>query len=159
MSKPVVLMILDGWGINPECNNNAACQSKTPNLDRLFATCSHASLKCSGEAVGLPDGQQGNSEVGHLNLGAGRVVYQDLLRITRAIEDGSFEQNEAFVKLVNRLKRDGKALHLMGLLSDGGVHSHQNHLYALLQMAKNAGLEKVYVAVIMPWTVINVGNV
>ena len=149
MSKPVVLMILDGWGINPECNNNAACQSKTPNLDRLFATCSHASLKCSGEAVGLPDGQQGNSEVGHLNLGAGRVVYQDLLRITRAIEDGSFEQNEAFVKLVNRLKRDGKALHLMGLLSDGGVHSHQNHLYALLQMAKNAGLEKVYVHAFM----------
>lgn len=149
MSKPVVLMILDGWGINADCTNNAACQSKTPALDRLFATCSHASLKCSGEAVGLPDGQQGNSEVGHLNLGAGRVVYQDLLRITRAIEDGSFEQNEAFVKFVNRLKRDDKALHLMGLLSDGGVHSHQNHLYALLQMAKNAGLEKVYVHAFM----------
>lgn len=149
MSKPVVLMILDGWGINDDCTNNAACQSRTPSLDKLFATCSHASLACSGEAVGLPDGQQGNSEVGHLNLGAGRVVYQDLLRITRDIESGGFEKNEAFVKLVNRLKAEDKALHLMGLLSDGGVHSHQNHLYALIQMAKNAGLKKVYVHAFM----------
>lgn len=149
VSKPVVLMILDGWGINHDCTNNAACQSKTPTLDKLFATCSHASLKCSGEAVGLPDGQQGNSEVGHLNLGAGRVVYQDLLRITRDIEDGGFEKNDAFVKLIHRLKAEDKALHLMGLLSDGGVHSHQNHLYALLQIAKNVGLEKVYVHAFM----------
>lgn len=149
MSKPVVLMILDGWGINPSCDNNAACLAKTPHLDALFATCSHARLLCSGEAVGLPDGQQGNSEVGHLNLGAGRVVYQDLLRISRDIADGSFEQNAAFVQLMIRLKEEGRALHLMGLLSDGGVHSHQEHLYALLKMAKHMGLEKVYVHAFM----------
>lgn len=149
MTKPVVLMILDGWGINPECSNNAACQSQTPRLDALFATCSHATLLCSGEAVGLPDGQQGNSEVGHLNLGAGRIVYQDLLRISRAIDDGSFEQNDAFVRMMTRLKENDQALHLMGLLSDGGVHSHQDHLYALLKMAKNMGLEKVYVHAFM----------
>ena len=147
--KPVVLMILDGWGINPVCTFNAACQAETPNLDELFATCSHAQLLASGEAVGLPDGQQGNSEVGHLNLGAGRVVYQDLLRITRDIQNNDFEKNEAFVSLLNRLKKDDRALHLMGLLSDGGVHSHQNHLYALLQMAKNVGLSKVYVHAFM----------
>ncbi|MDO4281034.1 MAG: 2,3-bisphosphoglycerate-independent phosphoglycerate mutase [Peptococcaceae bacterium] len=149
MSKPVVLMILDGWGINPDCINNAACQAKTPALDHLFATCSHAQLLCSGEAVGLPDGQQGNSEVGHLNLGAGRVVYQDLLRINRDIQDGSFEDNPAFKKMMTRLKAEGKALHLLGLLSDGGVHSHQDHLYALLDMAKNCGLEKVFVHAFM----------
>lgn len=149
MTKPVVLMILDGWGINPECSNNAACQSQTPRLDALFATCSHATLLCSGEAVGLPDGQQGNSEVGHLNLGAGRIVYQDLLRISRAIDDGSFEQNDAFIRMMTRLKENDQALHLMGLLSDGGVHSHQDHLYALLKMAKNMGLEKVYVHAFM----------
>lgn len=149
MTKPVVLMILDGWGINQDCTNNAACQAKTPRLDALFSTCSHAQLLCSGEAVGLPDGQQGNSEVGHLNLGAGRVVYQDLLRISRDIADGSFEKNEAIVNLMSRLKNDGHALHLMGLLSDGGVHSHQDHLYALLNMAKKMGLEKVYVHAFM----------
>ena len=149
MNKPVVLMILDGWGINPDCDNNAACLAKTPHLDALFATCSHAKLLCSGEAVGLPDGQQGNSEVGHLNLGAGRVVYQDLLRISRDIADGSFEQNAAFVQLMTRLKEEGRALHLMGLLSDGGVHSHQEHLYALLKMVKHMGLEKVYVHAFM----------
>ena len=149
MTKPVVLMILDGWGINPDCTNNAACLAKTPRLDALFAECPHATLACSGEAVGLPDGQQGNSEVGHLNLGAGRVVYQDLLRITRDIQDGSFEKNPAFVRMMTRLKEEDHALHLMGLLSDGGVHSHQEHLYALLEMAKNFGLTKVYVHAFM----------
>lgn len=149
MTKPVVLMILDGWGINPDCTNNAACLAKTPRLDALFAECPHATLACSGEAVGLPDGQQGNSEVGHLNLGAGRVVYQDLLRITRDIQDGSFEKNPAFVRMMTRLKEEDRALHLMGLLSDGGVHSHQEHLYALLEMAKNFGLTKVYVHAFM----------
>lgn len=149
MNKPMVLMILDGWGINSSCDNNAVCQAKTPVLDSLFARCAHAKLLCSGEAVGLPNGQQGNSEVGHLNLGAGRVVYQDLLRISRDIADGSFEKNVAFVRMMTRLKKEGHALHLMGLLSDGGVHSHQEHLYALLAMAKNMGLQQVYVHAFM----------
>lgn len=149
MTKPVVLMILDGWGINPDCTNNAVCQAKTPVLDGLLADRPHASLRCSGEAVGLPEGQQGNSEVGHLNLGAGRVVYQDLLRISRDIADGRFDENPAFTAMMERLKAEGRALHLMGLLSDGGVHSHQDHLYALLALAKKKGLEKVYVHAFM----------
>lgn len=149
MTKPVVLTILDGWGINTSCDNNAACQAVTPVLDGLFASCPHAKLLCSGEAVGLPAGQQGNSEVGHLNLGAGRVVYQDLLRITRDIASGAFNENPAFVQLANNIKARGGALHLMGLLSDGGVHSHQEHLFALLEMAKKLGLEKVYVHAFM----------
>lgn len=149
MTKPMVLMILDGWGINPDCANNAVCQAKTPRLDALFASCPHATLLCSGEAVGLPDGQQGNSEVGHLNLGAGRVVYQDLLRISRDIADGSFEKNPVFLQMMTRLKDEDRALHLMGLLSDGGVHSHQEHLYALLAMAKHMGITKVYVHAFM----------
>ncbi len=149
VNKPVVLMILDGWGINPECENNAACQAHTPALDKLFATCSHAKLSCSGEAVGLPDGQQGNSEVGHLNLGAGRIVYQDLLRIDRDIRSGAFEENGLFLALMNNLKETNHDLHLMGLLSDGGVHSHQNHLYALLKLAKKCGLKDVYVHAFM----------
>lgn len=149
MSKPVVLAILDGWGINPSCDSNAACQAVTPVLDGLFASCPHAKLLCSGEAVGLPEGQQGNSEVGHLNLGAGRVVYQDLLRITKDIREGVFSNNEAFQNLLDGIKARNGALHLMGLLSDGGVHSHQDHLYALLEMAKKAGVERVYVHAFM----------
>lgn len=149
MNKPMVLMILDGWGINPDCENNAVCQAKTPELDALFARCSHAKLLCSGEAVGLPNGQQGNSEVGHLNLGAGRIVYQDLLRISRDIADGSFEKNDVLLEMMTRIRENGYALHLMGLLSDGGVHSHQDHLYALLAMAKKMGIEKVFVHAFM----------
>lgn len=149
MSKPVVLAILDGWGIRENCENNAACMANTPCLDALFAKYPHATLECSGEAVGLPDGQQGNSEVGHLNLGAGRVVYQDLLRIDKDIREGLFEENKAIRDLMEKLKSNGCALHLMGLLSDGGVHSHQEHLYALLQMAKKLGLSKVYVHAFM----------
>lgn len=149
MSDLVTLMILDGWGIRQDCENNAVCQANTPHLDALFAQCPHATLACSGEAVGLPDGQQGNSEVGHLNLGAGRVVYQDLLRISRDIESGAFEKNPAFVAMMQRLAKEDKALHLMGLLSDGGVHSHQNHLYALVEMAKHMGVKKVYIHAFM----------
>lgn len=149
MNKVTVLCILDGWGISPECDNNAVYQAKTPHLDALFDQCSHATLLCSGEAVGLPDGQQGNSEVGHLNLGAGRIVYQDLLRISRDIKSGAFEKNEAFMKMMERLIQEDKALHLMGLLSDGGVHSHQDHLYALVAMAKKMGLKKIYIHAFM----------
>lgn len=149
MSRPVVLMILDGWGINPDCTNNAACQADTPALDYLFDTCPHATLACSGEAVGLPDGQQGNSEVGHLNLGAGRIVYQDLLRIDRDIRSGTFEQQTIILQMMKRLKSENCALHLMGLLSDGGVHSHQNHLYALIKLAKKCGIENVYIHAFM----------
>ncbi len=149
VAEPVVLMILDGWGIAEPGPGNAVTQAKTPMLDRLFEENPHASLACSGEAVGLPVGQQGNSEVGHLNLGAGRVVYQDLLRIERDVASGAFKENEAFRTLMMGLKNDGKALHLMGLLSDGGVHSHQKHLYALLEMAQEIGLNDVYIHAFM----------
>lgn len=149
VTEPVVLMILDGWGIAEPGPGNAVIQAKTPTLDRLFMENPHATLACSGEAVGLPAGQQGNSEVGHLNLGAGRVVYQDLLRIERDVTSGAFKENHAFRSLMMNLKNSGKSLHLMGLLSDGGVHSHQKHLYALLEMAKEIGLDAVYIHAFM----------
>lgn len=149
VAEPVVLMILDGWGIAEPGPGNAVTQAETPILDRLFKENPHATLACSGEAVGLPAGQQGNSEVGHLNLGAGRVVYQDLLRIERDVASGAFKENAAFRALMTRLKKDNKALHLMGLLSDGGVHSHQKHLYALIEMANEIGLDKVYIHAFM----------
>ncbi len=143
--RPVALVILDGWGINPECEGNAVCQADTPNLDRLFEKYPHARLGASGEAVGLPDGQMGNSEVGHLNIGAGRVVYQEFTRITKSIKDGDFFSNAVLTGAVDRVKETGGTLHLMGLLSDGGVHSHIGHLYALLELAKRQGLEDVCV--------------
>lgn len=145
MNRPVVLMILDGWGLAPEGPYNAAKLANTPTLDRLFKECAHASLACCGETVGLPTGQQGNSEVGHLNLGAGRIVYQDLLRIENDIKTGSYLKNETFNELMDATKKSGKKLHLMGLLSDGGVHSHQNHLYELIKLARNKGLTEVYI--------------
>ena len=145
MSEKALLVILDGWGIAPDSKVNAFTQASTTHLDYLLAHYPHCQLACSGEAVGLPEGQQGNSEVGHLNLGAGRVVYQELLRIQRAIADGSFYQNEAFVELFKKVKEKNSALHLMGLVSDGGVHSHENHLFALLKLAKDFGLTKVYI--------------
>ena len=141
--RPVVLMILDGWGINPACENNAVCQADTPNLDNLFNNFPHTRIGASGPDVGLPDGQMGNSEVGHLNLGAGRVVYQDLTRISRSIEDGSLTTNAALNNAISTLKASGGKLHLRGLLSDGGVHSHNSHLYALIAMAKQAGINKI----------------
>lgn len=146
LKAPVALVILDGWGIGkPDDPNNAVAVGKTPNMDALAAKYPNAKLKCSGEAVGLPDGQMGNSEVGHLNIGAGRVVYQELTRITKAIRDGDFFTNPVFLDVIGKVKKSGGALHLMGLVSDGGVHSHNTHLYALLKLAKEQGVEKAYV--------------
>lgn len=145
MKKPVLLMILDGWGIAPADKTNAAAMAKTPNLDSYFANYPHTTLEASGKAVGLPAGQIGNSEVGHLNIGAGRIIYQSLTRIDKAIEDGDLYKNEVLGRVMDETKRAGKALHLLGLLSDGGVHSHIEHLLALICMAKVKGLTKIYV--------------
>ena len=143
-NKPLLLMILDGFGIAPKEGNAIAAANK-PNLDRLFSSNPITKIGASGLDVGLPDGQMGNSEVGHTNIGAGRIVYQELTRITKAIEDGPFFENEAFLSAVENAKKNGSALHLIGLLSDGGVHSHITHLYGLLELAKRHGLTKVYV--------------
>ena len=143
--KPVSLIILDGFGFSPAEKGNAVKAAKTPNIDKYFAQYPHNLIKCSGMDVGLPNGQMGNSEVGHTNIGAGRVVYQELTRITKAIEDGDFFTNEALVAAVENCKKNNSALHLMGLMSDGGVHSHNTHLYALLELAKRNNIEKVYV--------------
>ena len=142
---PYALIIMDGFGYNPSDYGNAVKAAKTPYLDKLFAECPNTLIGASGMDVGLPDGQMGNSEVGHTNIGAGRIVYQELTRITKSIKDGDFFANEAFTGAVENCKKNGSALHLMGLLSDGGVHSHNTHLYALLKLAKDAGLSKVYV--------------
>ncbi len=145
-NAPVMLVIMDGWGNgDPAAADNAVAVGKTPVLDGLFKTCPVTELLCSGEAVGLPDGQMGNSEVGHTNIGAGRVVYQELTRITRAIRDGSFFNNKALCGVMDSLKKSGGALHLFGLVSPGGVHSHTDHLYALIEMAQKKGLEDVWV--------------
>lgn len=143
--KTTMLMILDGYGLNPETEGNAIAAARKPHLDSIFADYPHTSLKACGSYVGLPDGQMGNSEVGHLNIGAGRIVYQDLSLITRAVEDGSFFENKAFGKAVEHVKKTGGTLHLLGLLSDGGVHSHINHLLALIDMAAREGIDKVSV--------------
>ena len=143
--RPTVLLILDGFGLTERSEHNAIALADTPVLDRLMKECPFVKGYASGSAVGLPDGQMGSSEVGHLNIGAGRIVYQDLSRITREIEDGRFFENEALLKAVNNAKEKGTSLHLYGLVSDGGVHSHNTHLYALLELAKRHGLEKVYV--------------
>ncbi|KXG75025.1 2,3-bisphosphoglycerate-independent phosphoglycerate mutase [Thermotalea metallivorans] len=145
MKKPTVLIILDGFGLNENSYGNAVKQAKTPNLDKYFETYPHNMAHASGLDVGLPKGQMGNSEVGHLNIGAGRIVYQELTRITKAIEDGDFFHNPVFLDAIENVKKNNGALHLWGLLSDGGVHSHNTHLYALLQLAKNVGLEHVFV--------------
>ena len=144
-SKPTMLMILDGYGINNNCAGNAIIAANKPNLDKLFATYPHTTLKACGLNVGLPEGQMGNSEVGHLNIGSGRIVYQELTKITKSIEDGDFFENAELLAAMNHAKENNSALHLMGLLSDGGVHSHIKHLFGLLDMAKKNGLEKVYV--------------
>ena len=150
MSKSVtMLMIMDGFGINENKEANAAAIAKKPNLDKLMATCPTAKVYASGEAVGLPDGQMGNSEVGHTNIGAGRIVYQELTRITKQIEDGEFYQNEELKAAMDHVKENGSKLHLLGLVSDGGVHSHNKHLYALLEMAKREGIKDVYVHAIL----------
>lgn len=142
---PTTLIIMDGFGLTGPGPGNAVSLAQTPQLDRLFAEYAHTTLSASGLDVGLPAGQMGNSEVGHTNIGGGRVVFQDLPRISRAIDDGSFFENAAYNKAMDDCLEKGSSLHLYGLLSDGGVHSHIQHLYALLQMAKNKGLTRVYV--------------
>src|SRR5210317_1351129 len=141
--KPVVLLILDGFGLREAADDNAIYHANTPTFDRLSQTVPHATLETSGEAVGLPKGQMGNSEVGHLNLGSGRIVYQDFTRINQAIADGSFARCEALVAACAAARDGGGTLHLLGLLSDGGVHSHQEHLYALLRLARQQGVKRV----------------
>ncbi|MCL4078879.1 2,3-bisphosphoglycerate-independent phosphoglycerate mutase [Coriobacteriia bacterium Es71-Z0120] len=142
---PVALIIMDGFGLAPPGPGNAISLARTPNLDALMMRWPWTSLACSGLAVGLPEGQMGNSEVGHLNIGAGRVVYQELTRIFKAIEDGSLEENEVLAHAIDGAVADGRAVHFMGLVSDGGVHSHQEHLYALVRMAAKRGARRVFV--------------
>ena len=143
--KPTVLMILDGYGLNENATGNAVVEGKTPVMDKLMAEYPFVKGNASGMAVGLPDGQMGNSEVGHLNMGAGRIVYQDLTKITKAIQDGDFFENKALLAACENAKANDSALHMFGLVSDGGVHSHNEHIYGLLELAKRQGLEKVYV--------------
>ena len=147
--KTYAIIIMDGFGYRKETHGNAVAAAGTPNLDRLCAKYPHTLIEASGRAVGLPAGQMGNSEVGHLNIGAGRVVYQDITAIDKAIEDGEFFENPEFTEAMDRVRASGNALHLVGLLSDGGVHSMNTHLYALLEMAKRKGVEKVYVHCLM----------
>ena len=136
---------MDGFGLRQETEGNAIRAAATPRLDQFFREYAHTTLRASGLDVGLPDGQMGNSEVGHTNIGAGRVVFQDLPRITKSIADGDFFRNPAYCHAMDACLEKGTSLHLMGLLSDGGVHSHITHLFALLKMAKEQGVEKVYV--------------
>ena len=143
--KPAVLMILDGFGLNEKGEHNAVAEAKKPNIDKLMAEYPWVKGNASGMAVGLPEGQMGNSEVGHLNMGAGRIVYQELTRITKEIQDGTFFENPALMSAVENCKANDSALHMFGLLSDGGVHSHNTHLYGLLELAKRNNLSKVYV--------------
>ena len=147
--KPVMLMILDGFGIAPNGDGNAVATAKKPNYDSLLAKYPHTEIQASGMFVGLPDGQMGNSEVGHLNIGAGRIIYQELTRITKEANEGGFSKNEALLKAIENVKNNNSALHLMGLLSDGGVHSHIEHLKGLLKLAKDMNVEKVYVHAFM----------
>ena len=145
MKKPLMLMILDGWGINSCPDSNAVAMAKAPNLAGYLQEFPHVQIKTSGMAVGLPEGQMGNSEVGHLNLGAGRIVYQDLTRITKSIQDGDFFTNPVLLDCIAKVKASGGRLHLAGLLSDGGVHSHNTHLYALVELAKQQGVSETCV--------------
>lgn len=148
MIKPVGLIVLDGWGIASSGPGNAITQAKTPNFNRFWSLYPHTKLIASGEAVGLPRGEDGNTETGHLNLGAGRIIYQDLPRINLAIADGSFFSNEAFLKAINHVKQNNSKLHLIGLIGSGGVHSNTEHLFALLNMCKEQRLNDVYIHVI-----------
>ena len=145
LKNRAALIILDGYGIAAPTAGNAVAQAKKPNIDRLFAEYPHSQLQASGLDVGLPDGQMGNSEVGHTNIGAGRVVFQILPKISKEIDEGKFFQNPVYLKAIHDAKRDGKALHVLGLLSDGGVHSHLTHIFAMLDMAKQENVEKVFV--------------
>ena len=142
---PVMLMILDGFGINEKTDGNAVKLAKTPNIDKLMKKYPNTIMYTSGLKVGLPDGQMGNSEVGHTNIGAGRIVYQELTKITKSIEDGDFFAIPEFIEAIENCKKHNSKLHILGLLSDGGVHSHIRHLYGLLEMAKRRDFEDVYV--------------
>jgi 2,3-bisphosphoglycerate-independent phosphoglycerate mutase len=147
-SAPLVLIVLDGWGLRPERDHNAIALARTPVYDELISRYPHAQLIASGEAVGLPDGQMGNSEVGHTNMGAGRIVYQDLTRIDKSIRDGDFFRNQALTRAMDRCAGGTHALHFIGLVSDGGVHSHQRHLHAMLEMAAARRVPRVFVQAI-----------
>src|SRR5690625_2280636 len=149
MSDLAALIILDGFALREEKHGNAIAHAHKPNFDRYWSEYPHSQLHVSGLDVGLPEGQMGNSEVGHLNIGAGRVVYQSLTRIDNSIETGNFFTNDAFLQAVTNVKKQQSALHICGLLSDGGVHSHINHLFALLKLAKQENLEKVYVHIFL----------
>ncbi|MFC1237762.1 2,3-bisphosphoglycerate-independent phosphoglycerate mutase [Vibrio sp. F74] len=142
--KPMALVILDGWGYREESASNAINNANTPFMDSLFANQPNTLISASGLDVGLPDGQMGNSEVGHTNIGAGRVVYQDLTRITKSIADGEFQHNETLVAAIDKAAKTGNAVHIMGLMSPGGVHSHEDHIYAAIKMAAERGAENVY---------------
>ncbi|WP_069649145.1 2,3-bisphosphoglycerate-independent phosphoglycerate mutase [Caloranaerobacter ferrireducens] len=144
-NKPVALIILDGWGIGKDYEGNAILKANTPNYKMLLENYPSTKLEASGLSVGLPEGQMGNSEVGHLNIGAGRIIYQEFTRISKAIENGEFFEKQEFIKAVENAKKNNSSLHLMGLLSDGGVHSHNTHLYALLELAQKYGLKDVYI--------------
>ena len=143
--RPVVLMVLDGFGLTDTKEYNAIAMANTPVIDKLMAECPFVKGYASGLAVGLPDGQMGNSEVGHMNIGSGRIIYQDLTLITKYIEDGVFFKNEDLLRAINNCKEKNSDLHVWGLLSDGGVHSHNTHLYAILELCKREGFDRVYV--------------
>jgi len=145
LKKPVILIIMDGYGLSKEINGNSIVAAKTPTLDKIFQNYPNTVLKCSGGDVGLPDGQMGNSEVGHTNIGAGRIVYQELTKISKEIENGEFFKNQALISAIDNCKNCDSKLHIIGLLSDGGVHSHTEHLFALLELAKNKNFDRVFV--------------
>ncbi len=147
--KPVVLTILDGWGLSENREGNAVALARKPNIDAIESRFPSSVLTCSGEATGLPEGQMGNSEVGHLNIGSGRIVYQDFTKINVAIRDGSFYKNPVLLDVIEKVKKNNSSLHLLGLVSDGGVHSHIRHLYALLDLAEMHGLTRVYVHAVL----------
>lgn len=149
MKKPIILMILDGYGLNDRLKGNAIKEANTPVIDELMEKYPFVKGKASGLAVGLPEGQMGNSEVGHLNMGAGRIVYQDLTRITKSILDGDFYKNEALLEAINNCKKNGSDLHLMGLVSDGGVHSTNGHIYGILELARRESFDRVYIHAFM----------
>src|SRR2546426_3176108 len=143
--RPFVLIVMDGWGINPRKEGNAITLGRTPNIDKIASQWPHTAVKTSGPAVGLPEGQMGNSEVGHQNIGAGKRVLQDYTRVSESIEDGSFFQNPALLKAIEHVKKNSSQLHMCGLLGDGGVHAHQTHLEALLRLAQIHDVERVYI--------------
>lgn len=149
MKKPIILCIMDGYGIAPSSKGNCIAKAKKPNLDRIFNEYPTTFIQASGEAVGLPNGQMGNSEVGHLNIGAGHIVYQSLTLINKAIKDGSFYKNEKYLEAINNCKINNKNLHIFGLMSDGGVHSHIDHICAIIKMAKQEGLKDVFIHAFM----------